>query len=214
MAVGPALFRQDGGQPLQGLPGVDHAGGVVGGVDHHALGVLGDGGLKGVKVDLESLDLRGNEHHLGPSALDKDLILREVGSKDDELVPGAGQAVEHTAQGGGGPHGDVELVGGIAGAEAAVEGVGEALAGLLVPLGAGVAVDDLRLLPKDADGGVVDLLGAGDAGVAQGEVEDILRPHLGGTYLAVFKELADDGPGGAQPQHALIHHEDGLLSFV
>ena len=34
------------------------------------------------------------------------------------------------------------------------------------------------------------------------------------AYLAVFKELADDGPGGAQPQHALIHHEDGLLSFV
>ncbi len=103
MAVGPALFRQDGGQPLQRLPGVDHAGGVVGGVDHHALGVLADGGLKGVKVDLESLDLRGNEHHLGPSALDKDLILREVGGKDDELVPRAGQAVEHTAQGGGGP---------------------------------------------------------------------------------------------------------------
>ena len=72
---------------------------------------------------------------LAPAPLDKDLILREVGGKDDELVPRAGQAVEHTAQGGGGPHGNVELVGGIAGAEAAVEGVGEALAGLLVTPG-------------------------------------------------------------------------------
>ena len=68
---------------------------------------------KASKSIWKCLDLRGNEHHLGPSALDKDLILREVGGKDDELVPGAGQAVEHTAQGGGGPHGNVELVGGI-----------------------------------------------------------------------------------------------------
>ena len=211
MAVFLALGGEDGRQLLQGLAGVDHAGGVVGGVHHHALGVGGDGALQGVKVDLEVLDLRGDQHHLGPGPLDKHLILGEIGGKDDELVPRAGQAVEHAAQRGRRTHGDIELFGGVVALEAAVQRVGKALPGGGVALGAGVAVDQLGLLLQNADGRLIDGVGGGDAGVAQGEVEHILRAHHGGALLAILKQLPDHRPGSAQAQHTLVDHDQNLL---
>ena len=205
------LGGEDSGELLQSLAGIDHAGGVVGGVYHHALGVGGDGALQGVEVDLEVLDLRGDQHHFGPGPLDEYFILREIGGKYDELVPRAGQAVEHAAQRGRRAHGDVKLVGGVAALEAAVQGVGKALPGGGIALGAGVAVDQLGLLLQNADGRLVDGVGGGDAGVAQGEVEHILRTHHGGPLLAILKQLPDHRPGSAQAQHTLVDHDQNLL---
>ena len=206
VAVLLALPGEDAGQPLQGGAGVDRAGGVVGAVDEHTLGMLTEGLLKGVEVDLEGLDFRGNQNHPGSGPLDKHFVLGEVGGKDDKLIPGTGQAVEHTAQRGGGPRGEVEAVGGAAGPEAPVEGGGEALPGVRRTLGAGVLVD-VGPLGQQAQGGLVDGGGSGDAGVADGKVEDVLRAHLGRPKLAVFKQLADYRPGGAQPPHTFRNHE-------
>ena len=157
--------------------------------------------FKGLKVNLEVVDLRGNEYHFGPGSLDKHLVLREIGGKHDELVPRAGQPVEHTAEGGRRPHRDVKLIGGIIPAEAAVEGIREALAGRGIPLGAGVAVDQLGLLPQDADGRLIDRVGGGDAGIAQREVVHVLPAHHSSPLIAVLKQLPDHGAGSAQPQH-------------
>ena len=161
----------------------------------------GEGLLKGGKIDLEVLGLRGDQHHFGPGSLDKHLVLREIGGKHDELVPRAGQPVEHTAEGGRRPHRDVKLIGGIIPAEAAVEGIREALAGRGIPLGAGVAVDQLGLLPQDADGRLIDRVGGGDAGIAQREVVHVLPAHHSSPLIAVLKQLPDHGAGSAQPQH-------------
>ena len=150
---------------------------------------------------------RGDQHHLGPGPLDKHLILGEIGGEDDELVPRAGQAVEHAAQRGRRTHGDIELVGGIVALEAAVQRVGKALPGGGVALGAGVAVDQLGLLLQNANGRLIDGVGGGDAGVAQGEVEHILRAHHGGALLAILKQLPDHRPGSAQAQHTLVDHD-------
>lgn len=163
-------------QPLQGLPGVDHAGGVVGGVDHHALGVGGEGLLKGGKIDLEVLGLRGDQHHFGPGSLDKHLVLREIGGKHDELVPRAGQPVEHTAEGGRRPHRDVKLIGGIIPAEAAVEGIREALAGRGIPLGAGVAVDQLGCSRRMRMAASLTASGAGTLGLPREKSYTFSRP--------------------------------------
>ena len=162
--------------------------------------------LEGVEVDLEVLDLRGDQHHLGPRPLDEHLVLREVGGEDDELVLRAGEAVEHTAQGGRRAHGEVELVGGVVPAEAPVQGVGKALPGVGGALGAGVAVDQVGLLLQDADGRLVHLRGGGDAGIAQGEIKHILPAHHGGPLIAVLEQLPDHRPGGAQPQHTFGNH--------
>ena len=98
VAVFFALFGEDGPQLLQRFQRVDHAGGVVGVVEDHALGVGSQGGGEGVEVDLEVLHLRGNDHHLAAVALHEDLVLREVGGEEDILVPGTGQAPEGGAQ--------------------------------------------------------------------------------------------------------------------
>ena len=161
----------------------------------------GEGLLKGGKIDLEVLDLRGDQHHFCPGSLDEHLVFGEIGGKHNELVPRAGQPVEHTAEGGCRPHRDVKLIGGITPAETAVEGIREALAGRGVPLGAGVAVDQLGLLPQDADGRLIHRVGGGDAGIAQGEVVHVLPAHHSGPLIAVLEQLPDHGAGSAQPQH-------------
>ena len=107
MPIRLALLGEDSGQPLQGGLGVDHAGGVVGAVDQNPLGVGGDGLFKGVEVDLEGLNLRRDQHHFSSGPFDEHLVFGEVGGKDNKLVPGTGQAVEYTAQGGGGSYGEV-----------------------------------------------------------------------------------------------------------
>ena len=167
--------------------------------------------FKGLKVNLEVVDLRGNEYHFGPRAFNEYLIFGEIGGKYDKLVLGAGQSAEDTAERGGRPYGDIELVGGVAGPKTAVQGVGESLAGLCVALGTGVAVDQFGLFPQNADGGLVDRVGGGNAGIAQREIKDVFRADNSGPLLAVLKQLTDHRPGGAQSKHTFRNHGDDLL---
>ena len=127
VTVSLASASEDGCQFFQCFPGIDNTGGVVGVVEDHGLGVGGDGLLQRIKIDLETLDFRGDNDGFAAVALHKHLILREIGGKEDILIAGTAQTAEHTAQRRGGAAGDEELIGGVSGAEAAVEAVGKAL---------------------------------------------------------------------------------------
>ena len=169
--------------------------------------MLGDGGLQCGGVDLKGAGQGGDELHGAARPLDEYLVLREIGGDDDVLVPGAGKAVEHTAQRRRRAHGDVQVVAGHTRAEPAVQVSGQQAPGPGVPLGAGVAVEDGGVLRfQQADGGFVHLRGRGDGGVADGKVKDVFPAHLRGPLIAVFKQLPDHRAGGAELLHALRYH--------
>ena len=121
--------------------------------------------------------------------------------------------METAAQRRGRAYGQIELFGLIIALEAAVEGVGEPLAGGVVAGGAGVGVyGGIRLL-EQTDSSLVDHRGRGHAGVAQGEVIDVFPAHHGGALVAVFKKLPNHGTGGAQIFHSLRNHNRFTLLF-
>ena len=60
MTVFPALLGQQCPQGFQSLLGVDHTGGVIGGVDQHRLGVGREHGRYGIQLDLKLRHIRGN----------------------------------------------------------------------------------------------------------------------------------------------------------
>lgn len=134
MAVFLRLLRQDLGQFLDRGLGVDDAGGVVGAVDDDALGVRREGLVKGGKVDLEVLDVGGDRHQLRPGALHEDLILRKIRRKRNKGIAGGRPGRDQgAAQGACGTGGEIEVVGGVVRAEAAVEIVGQRPTGLPSP---------------------------------------------------------------------------------
>ena len=98
----------------------DHPGGVVGAVDDDPLHLGGEGGLQGGKVDLKVLQVGGYGGEGAPGALYKYLIFREVGGEGEEHVPRAAQGRENAAQSPRRPGGEVEAVGVIGCAVAAV----------------------------------------------------------------------------------------------
>ena len=110
VAVLSGLILQHPAQLLHGFPGVDHPGGIVGGVDDDRLGIGAQGLLKGGEIDLEILDIGGDGNELAAGALHKDLVLGEVGGEGDELVPLTAHGRQAAAQGGRRPHGEVETV--------------------------------------------------------------------------------------------------------
>ena len=167
MAVQCLLGPQNRRQRLQRLPGVNHTGGIVGRVDDHALCPAVHSLFKGSKVDLELLDLRRDHLHLAPGSLNKYLVFRKIGCKEDVFIAGTGQAVEHAAQGGCRAYRQIQLVRRIVLTEAAVQGIGNALPGTGITGGAGVAVNRVCLFPQQPDGGLIHLYGSGDAGVSQ-----------------------------------------------
>ena len=82
MAIGRAARLEEETQTPQVLLGIDHAGGVVGGVDEHRLGL---------QVHLEILQAGGNGDQRPPCALHKNLIFREVGGEGEEFIPRTAQ---------------------------------------------------------------------------------------------------------------------------
>ena len=167
VAVERFLSPEDRCQSFQRLAGVDHAGGVVGGVDDHALGAAGDCLFKGGKVDLKVLRLRGDHLDLPLDTLDKHPVLRKVGGKEDVLVAGAGQSAQYTAERRRRAYGEVQLVRRILLPKPTVQGVSNPLSGGGIAGGAGVAVNRVCLFPQQPDGGLIHLYGSGDAGVSQ-----------------------------------------------
>ena len=204
MAVLSGLILQHPAQLLHGFPGVDHPGGVVGGVDDDRLGIGAQGLLEGGEVDLKILDIGGDGDELAAGALHEDLVLGEVGGEGDELVPLTAHGRQAAAQGGRRPHGEVETVLVIGCAKTAVQILGQGLAHIRRALGGGVAVEGHRIdLVHQPVDGFRHGRGRGDAGVADGEIVHVLGTHHGGPGLGEGEGLPDLGPGGPQGHHAL-----------
>ena len=181
------------GEAPDGLPGVDDAGGVVGGVEDHHPGLLGQGGLEGGQVDLEGVGQRLDNDGLGSVGLGVDQVFHIVGREDDDLVAGLGQALEGHGDGAGGAGGDIDARRLNVLAKAAVDGGGDGLPQGHQARGRGVAVDGhgVGVLQKVQHGGM-DLRRRGHVGAADGEVEDVLRADFRLPGPGVGREVADD----------------------
>ena len=192
MAVGPGFLPQHLGQPPDGLLGIDHAGGIVGAVDDDPLHLGGEGGLQGGKVNLKVLQPGRHRHQLGPGALHKDLILREIGRKGEELIPWASQGGQGAAEGPRRPGGEIEVVRRVGCAVPAVEVVRQGLADRGLSLGRGVAVELYwvhrvhELMNQFLDG-----IRGGHTGISDGKIIHLLRPHRRGPGLGKGKGLPD-----------------------
>ena len=210
-----ALFGQDLCHAGERPGRVDHAGGVVGGVDEHTGGLFADHLLECVQIGLEGRCLR--RHHLEdcPGARHIGAVLREVGRKGEHLVAGLRDRTDGMGNGtrrtGGGE--DVLLLIGQAkglcqvrchiGAEARV-----ALTGA-------VAVQVYRLfVGQQILHGGSELLRAGHAGVAQRVIEHVLISDLGSTLLAVHEGLADDALIAEHRAVGLVQHNTFPREFI
>ena len=92
------LVLQDLVDGVQSLFGVDAAGGVVGRGEDDGLGLVRNGGLQLLGVDLEAV-VGGGEHHLhAPVQLHDGLIETEIRGGDDDLVAGVHDGGEGNIQ--------------------------------------------------------------------------------------------------------------------
>ena len=168
VAVGPALLGQDLCHAGERPGRVDHAGGVVGGVDEDAGDLLGQHLLKGLQIGLEGRGLRRHHPEMGTGALHIGAVLREVGGKGQHLVPGLGHRPDgmgdSTRRAGGGE--DVLLL--IGQAEGLCQMGRNGGAEARVALTGAIAVQAYRLfLCQQGLHGFGKLRRAGHAGVAQ-----------------------------------------------
>ena len=163
-----AFFSQNRRHAGQGVGRVDHAGGVVGGVDKHAGDLFGQHLRKGIQIGLESGRLRGHHPQHCAGARHIGAVLREVRRKGQHLVPGLCHRPDgvgdSTRRAGGGE--DVLLLVGQA------EGLGQMRrhsgAEARVALTGAVAVQAYRLfLCQQGLHGFGELRRAGHTGVAQ-----------------------------------------------
>ena len=168
VSVPGAFFGQNRRHAGQGIGRVDHAGGVVGGVDEHTGDLFGQHLCKGIQIGLESGCLRGHHPQHRAGARHIGAVLREVRCKGQHLVPGLGHRPDgmgdSTRRAGGGE--DVLLRVGQA------EGLGQMLrhsgAEARVALTGAIAVQAYRLfLCQQGLHGFGKLRRAGHAGVAQ-----------------------------------------------
>ena len=83
---------------------------------------------------------------------------------------------------------------------------------VLVFHGSVVAVDGQGIqLRQHIPDGIVNLLGGGDGGIAQGIVKDIFPAHDGGTAIAVLEQLPDHTTVGAVAISGFVVHSRFLL---
>ena len=197
----PLPAGEHGGELLQVLPGVDRAAGVIGGVQDDEGGPLRHRRLQGGKVQLEALRQARNGLHRRPHGLRIDPVLREGGGGDDDLLPRGKQDPAEERQGGGGPVREADVLRPVGHGEAAVQVVRD-----LRPDGGDAGGGDIGVALRRGDGihqaahGGVEGSGGIGAGGADGEVKDVLRPHLPGPPGAVGAELPDDGAASAPAQ--------------
>ena len=208
MAVFLALALQQGSQTLQGLLGIHNAGGIIGGVDDNTLGVLRDALFHLVQMDLECLGVGGNHHQLAAVGVDEGAILGEEGGHCHDLAVGVhDQGLDDGDQRGSSAAGEEQLAGFHIQAEALGQILGHGGTGGIEAGSHGIAVqlDGIHLVHELLDG-LVDLLGGGNAGIAQRIVIHLVRADLGGLLQTVGKQLADHRGRRTQIVVFLIDH--------
>ena len=207
MAVLRGLAVQDFRQRLIGLPGVDHAGGVIGGVEDDRLRAGRNHLLHSGQVDLEGGDVRRDDLEFHPRLLGEGFVLRKIGRDRQNFRPRDCQRPEHAHQLRRRAAADEEFLRNGGHAVAGVQVVGNGLAGGIIAHGGGVAVNQQGIgVVEDLAHRLVHLLRRGDGGVAQGIVVDVLPSHDGGAPAAVFKQFPDAGAVGTQSIGGWIQH--------
>ena len=188
MTEGRGFFCQQRRQSGEGLPGVHHAGGVVGRVENDGLGGGGQHFRQSRHIDLKIRHVRGN-HLEGESCfLGKGLVFREVRGHRQQLPTGNCQRPEHADQLRGRAAAKEEFLGPGGHAVPGVEVIGNGLPGFEIAYGGGVAVNQKRIrLIQNLMDCFVHFLRRGDGGVAERIVVDIFRADNGGPLTAVFK---------------------------
>ena len=181
------LVLEDGVDGVQGLLGVDAAGGIVGGGQDDGLGPVGDGGLQFLRHDLEVVVLCGQGDRHTALQLDQRLIQAEGRGGDDDLVPWVQDGGEGGEQRLRGAHRQDDLTGGVVEAMGlslefgdGLQRVGIAVAGGIVGIvgvqsGLGGLLDDVGGVQiRLADG-----QGAGAGGIPHqiGELPDAGQLH-------------------------------------
>ena len=207
VAVLRGLFVEDCRQLLVGFPGVDDAGGVIGGVEDDRLRAGRDHLLHSGQVDLEGGDVRRDDPEFQPRFLGEGLVLRKIGRDSQNFRPRDCQRPEHAHQLRRRAAADEEFLRNGGHAVAAVQVVGNGLPGGVIAYGGGVAVNQQGIgVVEDLAHRLVHLLRRGDGGVAQGIVVDVLPSHNGGALAAVFKQVPDAGAVGTQSIGGWIQH--------
>ena len=207
MAVLRGLFVEDCRQLLVGFPGVDDAGGVIGGVEDDRLRAGRDHLLHSGQVDLEGGDVRRDDPEFQPRFLGEGLVLRKIGRDSQNFRPRDCQRPEHAHQLRRRAAADEEFLRNGGHAVAAVQVVGNGLPGGVIAHGGGVAVNQQGIgVVEDLAHRLVHLLRRGDGGVAQGIVVDVFPSHNGGALAAVFKQVPDAGAVGTQSIGGWIQH--------
>ena len=216
MTILGALALQQGSQTLQSLLGIHNAGGVVGGVDNDRLSMLGNTLLNSVQMNLESLGISGHHHQLAAVGRYEGAILGEEGGDRHNLGIGIHeQGLDDGDQSGSGAAGEEQLAGLYLQTEARSQILGNGGTGLLKAGCHGIAMqlDGIRLVHDFLDG-LVDLLGGGNAGIAQRIVINLLRADNLSLFQTIGEQLTDDGGGGTQIVVFLIDHDNSSSFFL
>ncbi len=203
-----ALLMQQGGKAFQRFARVHHAHRVVGRVDDDGARALVDGGAQGLEVDLEVVFAGGHFHALAAVGLDPNAVLGEVRRDDDDLVARVQQhGLDAAGKAGSSARGEIEVLCGVVGAEAAVQVLGDGRFGGVEAGCLGVGMQfGRRHLGKLADN-LCHLCRSRNAGIADAEIEHLVFTDLGLTLKTVGEQLANSRRGVAQAVHGFVDHE-------
>ena len=214
VAVLLALGGQDLGQPGQGLRRVNHARGVVGGVDEDAGDILGQHLLKGVQIGLERGRLGRHHFQHGTRSPDVGPVLRKIGCERQHLVAGLGHGADGVGNGARGTRGGENMLLLIGQAERFGQMGCRGGAEPRVALAGAVAVEGNGLLRgQQVLHGRRKPRRAGHAGVAQRVVKHVLIADLGSPLFAVHKGLTDHALMGQHRAVGFVQHNHSPLAF-
>ena len=178
--------------------------------------MLGDTLLNSVQMDLESLGISGHHHQLAAVGSDEGTILREEGGDRHDLGVGIDrQGLDDGDQSGSGTAGKEQFAGLYIQTKAGSQILCDGGTGLIKAGSHGIAVqlDGIRLVHDFLDG-LVDLLGGGNAGIAQRIVINFLGADNLSLFQTIGEQLTDDGGGSAQIVVFLIDHDNSSSFFL
>ena len=186
------LLFQHGGKCLQAVLGIDRAGGIVGRVEHHHLGLFVDRRLHCLQIELEGglMAQYGNQN--ATRLFHEHAILGEEGSGNHHLVSRVQDRVERAGQRCGGAaghidHGRIRLE-----AEARLDGIRNGGTYPHITRGRGVSVKLAGIhFFHQLGNGLANGVRCGDAGIAQRKIVHVFRADLLLSLCAIFADGAD-----------------------